>query len=184
MAHYNLKWLQEKFDRRESIDFLFFWGHTNQTDEPVGNFICSQWYPSPFTIHSITYKTAEHWMMTEKARLFKDADMEDKIIHAQTPKKAKELGRKVHGFNAETWNSSCFDIVVQGNKEKFTQNEGYAAYLCSTGHKVIVEASPVDTIWGIGLTQDSEQARNPYSWRGQNLLGFALMEVRDMVKQR
>lgn len=181
MAHYNLQWLLEKIDRKESIDFLFFWGHTNRTNESVGKFIFSQWYPSPFTIDNITYKTAEHWMMAGKARLFKDAGMEDKIIHAQTPKEAKELGRKVQGFNTETCNDNCFKMVVQGNKEKFIQNEGYAAYLRSTGDKVIVEASPADTIWGIGLAQNSEQAQNPYSWRGQNLLGFALMEVRDLI---
>lgn len=182
MNHYNLHWLQELFSKGEKVDLLFFWGHTNNANESIGKFIFSQWYPSPFTVDNTLYKTAEHWMMAEKARLFNDHNVAQKIISTDTPKEAKALGRQVEGFDALAWEKNCFSIVVEGNKHKFIQNKGFKEYLLATGDKVIVEASPVDTIWGIGLTQESVQSKNPLNWRGQNLLGFALMMVRDILK--
>lgn len=181
MVHYDLNWLQEKYSRNEKIDFFFFWGHTNKANEPVGKFIFSQWYPSPFKVNSITYKTAEHWMMAGKAKLFNDLQTFNKIIEATTPKEAKDQGRQVKEFDATVWEQNCFAIVREGNWHKFTQNDGYKEYLLGTGSKVLVEASPVDPVWGIGLPQDSPKATDPFSWRGQNLLGFALMEVRDRL---
>jgi ribA/ribD-fused uncharacterized protein len=183
MSCYNLRWLQEKFDKGEQIDYLFFWGHTNKYNETIGKFIFSQWYPSSFEVDGVIYKTAEHWMMAEKARLFSDFATAEKIIRAETPKLAKELGRQLKGFEPEVWEKSCYQVVVTGNRHKFSQNDSFKDYLLSTGDKVIVEASPVDAIWGIGLAQDSQQAKDPYFWRGQNLLGFALMEVRDMLRE-
>ncbi|ANE53327.1 hypothetical protein SY85_05025 [Flavisolibacter tropicus] len=179
---YDINWLQQRYDNNESIDYLFFWGHTNKTGEQVGKFLFSQWYPSHFVVDGITYPTAEHRMMAGKARLFNDVEILEKIINANTPKEAKDLGRQVKRFDATAWEQHCFTIVKEGNYHKFTQNKGYKEYLLATGNKVIVEASPVDTIWGIGLTQDSMQAKNPHQWRGQNLLGFALMEVRDRLR--
>jgi len=181
MAHYDLNWLRQFYDDKKNVDFLFFWGHTNKTGQPVGPFIFSQWYPSPFTVDSITYSTAEHWMMTEKARLFGDAEIAERVIGAKTPKEAKELGRAVRGFDVAAWEQSCFSIVREGNRHKFIQNAGYKEYLLGTGNRVLVEASPVDAIWGIGLAADSAQAKVPHQWRGKNLLGFALMEVRDLL---
>lgn len=180
--NYTLKWLIEKFDKTREIDFLFFWGHTNEGNEATGKFVFSQWYPSPFVADKVIYKTAEHWMMAAKARLFNDNESLEKILQCDTPKAAKALGRKVKGFDPVTWETNCYGIVIEGNKLKFSQNNGFKNYLLATGDKVIVEASPVDTIWGIGLTEDSKQANNPHSWRGRNLLGFALMEVRDILR--
>lgn len=182
MTHYNLSWLKEKFDKEHRIDFLFFWGHTNKTGEHTGKFIFSQWYPSPFTVDNVLYKTAEHWMMAQKARLFNDHDVEGQIINAATPNEAKALGRQVKDFHAATWEAACFDIVVEGNKHKFSQNSDFKEYLLTTGDKVIVEASPVDPVWGIGLPQENAKSANPHTWRGLNLLGFALMEVRDILR--
>lgn len=166
---------------KENIDYLFFWEHTIKTGEQVGKFIFNQWYLSPFIVDGVAYSTAEHWMMAGKARLFKDIETLEKISNANTPREAKDLGRQVKGFDAAAWVRICFAIVKDGNYHKFTQNKGYKEYLLATGNKVIVEASPVDTIWGIGFRQDSVQAKNLHHWRGQNLLGFALMEVRDML---
>jgi ribA/ribD-fused uncharacterized protein len=112
MIHYNLKWLQDKSDKGDRIDYLFFWGHTNNNKETLGNFIFSQWYPSPFVIDGMTYKTAEHWMMVAKAKLFNDLEALDKIIRAETPKEAKDLGRGVSGFIPEVWEHNSYQTTV------------------------------------------------------------------------
>lgn len=184
MTPYSLAWLRDKIERGDSLNYLFFWGHTSKNAEPVGNFVFSQWYPSPFEVGGVVYKTAEHWMMAGKARMFGDFDMLDKIIEADTPREAKALGRKVRGFVSPVWDENCYQIVVEGNGHKFSRHPAFGKFLLSTGDQIIVEASPVDTIWGIGLPQDSRWAADPNNWRGQNLLGFALMQVRDGLRQK
>lgn len=182
MYHYNLNWLLQKIMEDEKVDYLLFWGHANHNNEEVGKFIFSQWYPSLFTVDNIVYNTAEHWMMAQKARLFRDADTLHQILEVDTPKAAKILGREVKNFVPEVWDEHCFQIVVEGNRHKFSQHPAFEKYLLSTESKVIVEASPADTIWGIGLSQESRYAKEPDNWRGKNLLGFALMEVRDILR--
>jgi ribA/ribD-fused uncharacterized protein len=145
--------------------------------------ILSQWYPSPFTVDGVEYPTAEHWMMAEKARLFEDKITLDEILKSGSPKLAKDWGRRVAGFNQKVWDSHCFDIVVQGNLHKFTQNPDLKGKLLGTGHKILVEASSFDTIWGIGLAQDDFWATNPAVWPGKNLLGLALMKVRNQLQE-
>lgn len=179
---YNIQWLKEKFDRGEPVKYFFFWGHT-QTGKDVDKSCFSQWYEAPFVIDDITYKTAEHWMMAQKALLFDDSKAFQKIIAAKTPAEAKTSGRTVEKFRDDEWSTNRYEIVKQGNLHKFKQHKALADYLLKTGSKVIVEASPVDPIWGIGLPQDSPRAADPHTWRGINLLGFALMEVRDILKQ-
>ena len=92
------------------------------------------------------------------------------------------MGRDVKGFDDETWSRHRFEIVVRGNEAKFGQNEDLKAFLLSTGEDILVEASPVDRIWGIGLAEDDPCATNPAQWQGLNLLGFALMTVRSMLR--
>jgi ribA/ribD-fused uncharacterized protein len=121
-------------------------------------------------------------MMAEKAKLFGDLDIHKKIIEAATPDQAKSLGRKVKGFVEEIWNAQRFDIVTEGNLAKFSQNPALQKLLLSTGSKILVEASPVDSIWGIGLAEGDERAKDPALWQGLNLLGFALMKTRDQIK--
>lgn len=116
-------------------------------------------------------------MMAEKARLFDDKEILEEILKAKSPAEAKKLGRKVQSFNDEIWKENRSKIVVEGNYHKFSAPK-YKSFLLGTGNKIIVEASPIDTIWGIGLSQNSEKIYNPNTWRGLNLLGFALMEVR------
>jgi len=178
---YNVDTLKELYNRGEHFKYLFFWGHTPKKDETIGPFCLSQWYPSPFVVNNITYTTAEHWMMTEKARLFNDSEIEAQIINSTVPGQVKELGRKIKGFDEEVWMNSRFDIVVAGNLHKFLQNEALKEYLLNTHERLLVEASPVDNIWGIGLSKESKDIENPNTWRGTNLLGFALMEVRDNI---
>lgn len=183
MEQYDIKWLTDMFERGGTVKFLFFWGHTNKQNQEVGKFVFSQWYESPFIVDNITYKTAEHWMMAQKALLFDDKKSFEKIINCNKPGEAKELGRKVIGYDDQIWNEQKFEIVKNGNIHKFNQHPGLAEYLLKTENRILVEASPVDTIWGIGLSQDDPNIENVYCWRGQNLLGFALMEVRDFLRQ-
>ena len=100
------------------------------------------------------------------------------IIDAPDPHEAKKLGRKVRNFDADVWSNKCFEIVVKGNVEKFRQNAEIREFLLSTGDAILVEAAPRDQIWGIGLGEHNERARDPAQWRGRNMLGFALTEVR------
>lgn len=181
MTKYTREWLEQLDAWGEKLDFFFFWGHTPRKNEVIGPFCFSQWFPASFRVDNIIYQTAEHWMMAEKARLFNDPETEKKIIESKNPGQAKEYGREIKNFVEPLWNEKRFDIVVKGNYFKFLQNEDLKKYLLSTKDKVLVEASPVDTIWGIGLTKDSKEAHYPAEWRGLNLLGFALMEVRDRI---
>ena len=162
--------------------YLFFWGHTPPADGSVSKCCFSQWFPSPFTVDGICYPTAEHFMMAAKARLSGDREIEEQILKPSHPKQAKELGRKVRGFDEATWIRERYRLVVEGNFAKFSQNPGLKEFLLGTGKRLLVEASPYDRIWGIGLAADHPDAEKPAAWNGLNLLGFALMEVRAMLQ--
>ncbi|WP_026212410.1 NADAR family protein [Longispora albida] len=159
--------------------YLHFWGHRPQRDGSVGAGCLSQWWPSRFEVDGLVYATAEHYMMWSKATLFGDDEIAAKTLAASTPGAVKALGRQVRGFQQELWEAERFRIVVAGNAAKFGQDAELGAYLAGTGNRVLVEASPVDRIWGIGLAADDPRAGNPQQWRGLNLLGFALMVVRN-----
>lgn len=179
--HYNLNWLKEKHDMGEVIKYIFFWGHTGKDKEAVGKFIFSQWFHSPFTVDHVEYKTAEHWMMAGKALLFEDHDTFLKIVAADKPGEVKELGRQIKNFDQHVWDLHKYEIVKRGCIHKFSNHVKLKDYLLNTGDRVLVEASPVDTIWGIGVTHEARNVENPHTWKGLNLLGFALMETRDML---
>lgn len=167
----------------ENIDtknmFLFFWGHQVSKDGIITKTCFSQWWISPFTVDGIVYETAEHWMMAKKAELFNDMEIKDKILSVKSPAEAKKLGREVRNYSDEVWLKERYEIVKKGNFHKFNQNEDLKTFLLQTNNRIIVEASPVDPIWGIGMASDHKDIENPLKWRGLNLLGFALMEVRD-----
>jgi ribA/ribD-fused uncharacterized protein len=165
----------------ECFKYIFFWGHQPSKDGKVIKTCFSQWWLSPFIVNDIVYKSAEHWMMAEKARLFNDIENFEKIINCKTPAEAKKIGREIKNFENQLWDLNCFDIVVQGNLYKFSQNKSLKDFLLNTKERVIVEASPVDIIWGIGLDMNHPNIENPEFWEGKNLLGFALMEVRDIL---
>lgn len=163
--------------------FVFFWGHQPAADGAVTKSCFSQWWPSSFTVGGIEYRTAEHFMMAAKARLFADPIALERILAAPSPKQAKELGRSVANFDEPTWQAHRFELIVAGNHAKFAQHPDLAAFLLATGQSNLVEASPVDRIWGIGLAANSPDASKPAHWRGLNLLGFALMEVRHRLHE-
>lgn len=114
-------------------------------------------------------------MMYHKAKLFGDNKACEKVLLASNPSEAKSIGREVIGFNHSTWEENRFNIVVNANLAKFSQNGKLREYLLGTGDRVLVEASPVDKIWGIGMGHDSATKEAPNTWEGLNLLGFALM---------
>ncbi len=123
-------------------------------------------------------------MMAQKAVLFDDLTTYQKVVKCTTPGEAKSLGREVDGFNQATWDKAKFDIVVTGNFHQFSQNQFLMEYRLNTQNRFLVEASPVDTVLGIGLSKDDSAVHQPTLWQGQNLLGFALMEVRDQLRSR
>ena len=162
--------------------FLFFWGHQTNKDGSISKTCFSQWWLSSFEVEGLTYKTAEHWMMAKKAALFNDSAILEKIIASNSPAEAKKLGREVKNYNETLWLAARFEIVKEGNYHKFIQNPELKTFLLNTKDRVLVEASPVDAIWGIGMTGDHKDVLNPEKWKGLNLLGFALMEVRDELR--
>lgn len=173
--------LGDYLKRGDRVKYLFFWGHQPERDGSVGKSCFSQWFAAPFEIDGIRYPTAEHYMMAEKARLFGDLAVLGQVLSAKTPAAAKALGRKVQNFDEAIWLTQRFEVVVAANAAKFAQNPAMQAFLCGTGDKVLVEASPVDRIWGIGLAADQPNAEHPAKWQGLNLLGFALMQVRSQL---
>ena len=122
-------------------------------------------------------------MMAGKARAFADYYTLEKIMAEKEPKKIKALGRKVTPFDGKVWDEVKHTLILNGNYAKFTQNQELRRFLLATGDQVLVEASPYDTIWGVGLGPDDPRVQDPAQWRGQNLLGFALMEVRDEIRR-
>lgn len=178
---YTLENITERFQKKEKLEFLFFWGHTVR--EEVTKACFSQWFTFQFSENGIEYKTAEHYMMAGKAKLFNDYETLEEILKSETSNQAKSLGRKVKNFDPQLWDEQKYEIVKQGNLLKFSQNEEFKEFLLSTNDKVLVEASPNDTIWGIGMLETDQKAKNPVLWNGENLLGFALMEVRDLLKR-
>ncbi len=174
--------LLQRLKDGKKTKYVHFWGHQS---EPMGltSSCFSQWWDQhPFTVDGIEYKTAEHWMMVQKAKLFGDEDIVPKMIAATKPGKAKSLGRKVSNFDDAKWCANRSQIVAEGNYHKFSQHEDLKTYILQTGDKILVEASPTDTIWGIGMGKTNEFAKQPAKWRGLNLLGFALMDARDRIR--
>ena len=172
----------------ENESFSFFW----ETKSPF-----SQWHPSVFTAPSYLWKndfarelvrhgfpaervftTAEQWMMYCKAMVFLDLEIADEIMTTSDPRQIKELGRQVRRFNEDTWNAFRWTIVYLGNKHKFTQDSRLRYALLETAGTTLVEASPYDKIWGIGLRESDLDAQHRSTWNGKNLLGEILTELR------
>ncbi|WP_436531342.1 NADAR family protein [Actinoplanes sp. HUAS TT8] len=162
----------------QPLKYVYFWGHTPSRDGGVSASCLSQWSPEGFTVDGRRFASAEHYMMWRKADLFGDTASAGSILAAGHPRDAKMLGGRVTPFDQRVWEANRFEIVVAGNLAKFRQNPELGAFLAGTGERVLVEASPMDRIWGVGLTRDDPRVTDPAQWRGLNLLGFALMEVR------
>lgn len=155
--------------------FVLFW-------QPPSPF--SQWTYSEFVVDGVPYTHAEQFMMAEKARLFGDTAILAQILGAQDPRTQKALGRQVHDFSEAPWLAQRSEIVVRGNLAKFSQDPLLREALLDTGDRILVEASPLDRVWGIGLRADDRRALDPSRWRGLNLLGEALVEVRRRLRDQ
>ncbi|RCG20734.1 DUF1768 domain-containing protein [Streptomyces diacarni] len=163
------------------LRFLFFWGNRRETDGSVGRGCLSQWWESAFSADGYTFRSSEHYMMAHKAWLFEDHETAENILEARHPGEAKKLGRVVEGFDEYTWEKHRYEIVLRGSIAKFSADAEMREFLLRTRNRVLVEASPLDRIWGIGLARTDERASSPASWQGLNLLGFALMEAREAL---
>lgn len=155
--------------------FVFFW-------ETVSVF--SQWHKSRFTVDGVEYDTAEKFMMAGKARLFGDSVALGKILASSSAREIKAYGRGVVGFDEQLWQERREDIIYRGNRAKFEQNPEMLQKLRATGTRQLVEAAPNDRVWGIGLTADEARVTPVADWPGLNLLGKALMRVRDELCQQ
>jgi ribA/ribD-fused uncharacterized protein len=152
--------------------FTFFW----RTESPF-----SQWHPADFTVNGVHYTSAEQYMMHQKALLFGDQTIADKILKASSASVQKKLGRQVAGFDRTLWEAECQRIVYEGNWAKFTQNEELLTALRATRGTTLVEASPDDRIWGVGLAEEDRRIRNRRTWRGTNWLGEILTRLREDI---
>src|SRR5262249_12551652 len=139
----------------------------------------SQWHPSVFTVSGTRFNTAEQFMMYCKAVLFDDTETAAQILAAETPKEQKALGRVVKGFDEARWLLFREGVVYTGSYAKFTQNPELCDALLATRGTTLVEASPYDKVWGIGLGEDDPRARDRSQWQGLNLLGETLTRVRE-----
>ena len=154
---YTIETIKEMARKNSAIRVIYFWGHTPNPKKMTAACF-SQWYDCLF-----------------------EEEVYQEIMAATSPSDYKKLGRKVRGFIPEPWDVKKYDIVVEGNKAKFGQNPAIREFLLSTGDAILAEASPYDTIWGIGLDRETAQKGTVEQWQGENLLGCALMEVRDWL---
>ena len=152
--------------------YVFFW-----------NGIYSQWHKAPMIIEGVEYNCCEQYMVHQKALVFNDLDTAEKILATSNPKDQKALGRQVMGFNKEKWDSVCLGIVYKGNFAKFTQNPDLAEELIATGDRLLVEASPYDRLWGIGMREEDPGVEDPSNWKGLNLLGWSITLVKQQLKK-
>ena len=173
---YTLEWLKEQISYGKEFNYTFFWG--------AGNFngYLSNWYHSNFSYKGERFANCEQFMMAAKARVCGDEETREKIMRTTNPKEIKALGREVKNYDDDLWASERKKAVLLANYLKYTQNAGLGKELINTGNAILVEASPYDKIWGIGMASTEDAARNALTWKGENYLGFVLMTVRDILK--
>jgi ribA/ribD-fused uncharacterized protein len=178
----NIESLRQQLAAGGRPSYRFFWGHRARKDGAISDACFSQWWRVTFGVDGQSYSSAEQYMMAEKAGLFGDEEIRRAILAVDDPARVKQLGRRVRGFDEATWARARFDIVTNANVAKFGQNQPLLGYLLKTGEDLLVEASPTDRIWGIGLHRDDPRAADPYAWQGLNLLGFALVRARAILR--
>lgn len=147
------------------------------------NAYLSNWYPSDFTVNGISFSSMEQYMMYQKALRFGDTKITDKILATDDVAKIKKLGREVQGYDDSVWNGVRQIIVYEGLTAKFSQNEDLKAKLLETKDVILAECAVRDKIWGIGLSMTDEKRFDKDKWKGQNLLGYALMLVREHLSK-
>ena len=141
----------------------------------------SNWYLSQFSVDEITFSSMEQYMMYKKAICFQDYDTADRILETEDVSQIKKLGRKVSNYDENSWNGVRQIVVYRGLLEKFGQNDELKKLLLETGDSVLAECAVKDRIWGIGLSMTDPDRMDRACWKGQNLLGYALMMVREAL---
>ena len=174
--------LKRRVQAGERFSFRHFYGHTARKDGRVSNAVFSQFHPCRFEIDGETFHWAEQWMMAGKAHLFGDHATRQKIMAASSAQDCKQLGREVAGYDDDRWAAVRIDLVTRGSVGKFGQDDVFRDYLLSTGDDVLVEVAPCDLVWGIGLGRDDPGANDPLAWPGLNLLGFAIVRARGILR--
>lgn len=153
--------------------YTFFWGE----ESPF-----SQFFITEFVIDNKKFNCTEQYMMYSKAITFGDSEIAKQILETQKPGKQKKLGRLVKNFDSDKWDEIAEDIVYKGNYAKFSQNKKIYDELLNTNETELVEVSPTDTIWGIGLPRNNPKIYDKSKWRGQNKLGIILTKLRNEFK--
>lgn len=152
---------------------VYFWG------DPT----LSNWGPAEFEYKGYQFYNSEQAFMWEKADFFGDQEIANLILQTRNPREAKDLGRKVKGYNDGEWSKVRYKKMLEVCLAKFSQNNELKQTLLSTGDKIIVEGSPYDRIWGVGWHWTDPEILYEVNWRGKNLLGKVLMEVRNTLKK-
>jgi len=152
--------------------YFFFWKHR-----------LSQWHIVNFTVNGVVFNCCEMYMMYHKALLMGDSEAAEEILREKNPSNHQKLGRQIKNFNQELWDMNKYCIVLGGNLARFMQSPPCRELLLATGDKILVEASPYDKVWGVALSADNPDILDETKWRGENLLGKVLTQVREVIKQ-
>ncbi|MEM6770688.1 MAG: NADAR family protein, partial [Bacteroidota bacterium] len=178
---YSNTWLLDQIKQGLTPNYIYFWGHRPLPDR-IGPSCMSQWFAAGFEHDGKYFHTAEHWMMYHKAMTMQDHASAEAVLANSDPRAVKAIGRKVKNYDDKLWAARKFAVVVEGNVRKFGASRKLKQYLLGTGNAVLVEASPYDAQWGIGMgAEEARRLNDPSQWRGTNLLGWALMEARDRL---
>lgn len=188
--------VETSFGNFENDEYLFFWkgklsnwsqslfeiNYESPDTELINiNPLTDQWkqYFAPI----IVFCCGEQAMMFEKARLFNDKDIALKILATNKPDQHKSLGRSVKNYDEKLWDSKRLEIVSDILYHRFTSpnNKDIRKLLLNSGDKILVEASPYDSVWGIKMDVTNPNILNQDKWHGMNLLGKALMNVRTKI---
>lgn len=179
---YSREALLEAHRAGRTFTFRAFYGHEPGAPGELTESCLSQWWRSRFSVDGVSYSTAEQFMMAGKARLFGDGEALGRILSEPTPAKVMRLGRGVRGFDEAAWRAHRFELVSFGSHEKFRQDEALQAFLLSTKSSILVEASPTNRVWGIGVDASSPALKLPLEWLGEHLVGFALTRARAVLR--
>lgn len=153
-----------------TTNWTFFWN---------GPF--SNWYPAKFIYKGIKFENSEQAFMWEKAMHFKDVVISEMILKTPNPADVKKLGRQVIGYDDVEWSKVRYKYMFDVCLQKFSQNQSLKLELLNKSN--FVEASPYDRIWGIGMMEGDFGIENPNNWKGLNLLGKVLDEVRSSINK-
>ncbi|KJE19628.1 ribA/ribD-like protein [Frankia torreyi] len=163
------------------LRFRYFWGQRQAVADGTGAGCLSLRWPARFAVDGVDYPSAQHYVLARKAGLFGDQAAAEAVLALPAPISLAAIGRRIRGFDEAVWDRHRYAVALAANSAKFAQNAILRTYLAGTAGLVLADISPRDRVWGIGCDRDDDRAGRPSAWPGRNLLGFALMEVRDAL---